>query len=105
MVNARLGDWTEICGSPNVFSSQMLSLVDICTDSGMSLPRGQINRDCRRATLRTGKHSMPTSSSEGRDIREGTETPVNPKVTGKTYKVAIDLTRDGGSHRARNRKT
>jgi len=48
---------------------------------------------------------MPTSSSEGRDIREGTETPVNPKVTGKTYKVAIDLTRDGRSHRARNRKT
>src|SRR6516165_6975913 len=102
MVNARLGDWTELCGSRNVFSSQMLSLVDICTDSGMPLPRGQINRDCRRATLRTRKHSTPTSSialDEGRDIGEGTGTPVNPK-----HEVAIDLTRDGGSHRARNRK-
>src|SRR6516162_9451122 len=98
MVNARLGDWTELCGSRNVFSSQMLSLVDICTDSGMSLPRGQINRDCRRATLRTRKHSMSTSSialDEGRDIGEGTGTPVNPnydvafEVTGKIYKVAI----------------
>ena len=56
---------------------------------------------------------MSTSSialDEGRDIGEGTGTPVNPnydvafEVTGKIYKVAIDLTRDGGSHRARNRK-
>jgi hypothetical protein len=83
MVNARLGDWTVLCGSPNVFSSQMLSLVDICTDSGMPLRRGQINRDCRLASLRKlGKHSMSTSSialDEGRDIAEGTGTPVNPK--------------------------
>ena len=54
---------------------------------------------------------MPTSSSEGRDIGEGTGTPVNPKhdvafkVTGKTHKVAIDLTRDGGSHRAEIEKS
>lgn len=47
---------------------------------------------------------------EGRDIGEGTGTPVNPKydvafkVTGKIYKVAIDLTRDGRNHHARNRK-
>ena len=56
---------------------------------------------------------MPTPSialDEGRDIGEGTGTPVNPKhevafkVTGKIHKVAIDLTRDGGSHGARNRK-
>ena len=83
MVNARLGDWTELCGSRNVFSSQMLSLVDICTDSGMSLPRGQINRDCRRATLRTRKHSMSTSSialDEGRDIGEGTGTPLKSEA-------------------------
>ena len=54
---------------------------------------------------------MSTSSialDEGRDIGEGT--PVNPKyhvafkVTRKIHKVAIDLTRDGGSPRARNRK-
>jgi hypothetical protein len=56
---------------------------------------------------------MPTSSialDEGRDIGEGTGTPLNPKhdvavkVTRTTHKVAIDLMRDGGSHRARNRK-
>ena len=56
---------------------------------------------------------MSTSSialDEGRDIGEGTGTPLNPKhdvafkVTRKTHKVAIILTRDGGSHRARNRK-
>ena len=56
---------------------------------------------------------MPTPSialDEGRDIGEGTGTPVNPKydvafkVTRKIHKVAIDLTRDGGSPRARNRK-
>ena len=56
---------------------------------------------------------MPTSSialHEGRDIGAGTGTPVNPKydvafkVTGKIYKVAIDLTRDGGSHGAGTRK-
>ena len=57
---------------------------------------------------------MSTSSialDEGRDIGEGTGTPVNPKhdvafkVTGKTHKVAIDLTRDGGSHRAEIEKS
>ena len=53
---------------------------------------------------------MSTSSialDEGRDIGEATGTPVNPKydvafkVSGK---VAVDLTRDGRRHRARNRK-
>ena len=56
---------------------------------------------------------MSTSSiapDEGRDIGKGTGTRVNPrydvasKIKGKIYKVAIDLTRDGRNHHARNRK-